>query len=198
MFFVGGFLPWHRRIRLLETVVQRRLAGEEVDHEIPVPRLHTGDEPVVAGLLPPAVGPDEVVVIRRLLRRSGGLEPRVFDRSVSGDQVEHDPDPAGMRLLAEALHVVVGSVPRRDPVEVRHVVSRIHEGGDETGIQPDCIHIQRLDVIQPVDDSRKVPDSVTVGVLKGLRINFVKHCIVEPRGRTHDISSLLKIHCSGF
>ena len=50
----------------------------------------------------------------------------------------------------------------------------------EAGIYPDCVTAELTDIVQSADNSLKIPDAVSVGVLKRLGINFIKYCIVKP------------------
>ena len=69
------------------------------------------------------------------------LEPRVLDRGVPGDEVEHDPDAALPGLRDQLDHVVVGAVPGSDREVVGDVVAGIDERRREARVEPD--HVRR-------------------------------------------------------
>jgi hypothetical protein len=54
-----------------------------------------------------------------------------------------------------------------------------HRGGIEGG-DPDRIHPEPLEMIQPADYPSQVPDAVTVGVLEGARVDLIDDASLPP------------------
>ena len=83
-------------------------------------------------------------------------------------------------FVKQALQVRIGAVSGSCLIVVRHIIACISEGGCKTGIHPDRIASQFLNIIQFFYDTLKITDTVTIGIQKRLGINFIKDCIIKP------------------
>ena len=85
-----------------------------------------------------------------------------------------------MRRVKQAHQILVGAVAGRHLFVVPHIVARILEGGIKAGVDPQCIAAQLLDIVQLFNDAGDVTDAIAVGIVEGLRINFVENCVFQP------------------
>ena len=83
-------------------------------------------------------------------------------------------------FVKQALQVRIGAVSGSCLIVVRHIIACVSEGGCKTGIHPDRITSQFLNIIQFFYDTLKITDTVTIGIQKRLGINFIKDCIIKP------------------
>ena len=83
-------------------------------------------------------------------------------------------------FVKQALQVRIGAVSGSCLIVVRHIIACVSEGGCKTGIHPDRITSQFLNIIQFFYDTLKITDTVTFGIQKRLGINFIKDCIIKP------------------
>jgi len=177
---VHRLLPGMAGLGVGEPVVECGLAGEEVDDEPTVALAQARDDPHAFRRRPDHVRPDEPVAVLVALVAGGGLEPGVLPGSVAGHQVQEDADAAAACLRKERLQVGVRAVAGRDLVVVADIVARILERGGEAGVQPQRVDAERLQVVQFRADARQVTDTIAVGIVKRLRVDFVEDGILEP------------------
>lgn len=174
---IGRLLPGS--VTLGEAEVERRLTFEEVQDIRGVAIAFPADERhriTVEG----AVGPDVPVGVGVVFGLLTSLEPRVFLARVPRYQIEQDVDAASVRLLEQTHQVAVGPVSRRDAAVVTHIVSGILEWRVEAGVDPQRVASQSRDVVQFLDDALQVPDAVTVGIVKTLRVDLVEYRGLQP------------------
>ena len=179
----GRELPGLRS--LFKAVVERGLRAEEVDHVIAVAVAHAAHPAVALGIDKDVGRPDiagGILVLPRLLRAQ---EPRVPVGRMPRHEVEQDLHAPLVRLFKETLCVLVGAVAGSDLLVVAHVVPRIHEGRLEAGIDPEGVAAQSLHIVELLDDALKIADAVGVGIVKALRIDFVKDGRFQPGGKCH-------------
>lgn len=177
----GRELPGRRP--LFETVVERGLRTEEVDHIIAVPVLHAAHPAVMFGIVEDVPRPDIAVGIFVPFGLSRFEEPGVPIGRVPGHEVEKHLHPAAVRLLEEALCILVGAVAGRDLLVVAHVIPRVHEGRFEAGVDPKRVAAEAFYIIELLDDALKVADAVTIAIVKALGIDLVKDCRFQPCGK---------------
>ena len=60
-----------------------------------------------------------------------------------------------------------------DGAVVGDVVAEVGHGGLEERRDPDCVHAQRGDVVQALDDARQVAHAITVGIEVAARVDLV-------------------------
>jgi hypothetical protein len=134
------------------------------------------------GPRPHAVRPDIPVGVFVALVPLRCLEPGMLVGGVAGDEVEHHADAEPARLGEQRAQVVIGTVARRDLVEIGDIVAGVAEGRLETRIQPDAGDAEVVQVGQFFHDAAQVADAVAVRVAERLRINFVEDRVFEPCG----------------
>jgi hypothetical protein len=78
------------------------------------------------------------------------------------------------------LEIAHGSVKRRDGMEVGDVVPVVAEGRRIEREQPQAVHTQILNIIQPVQKAPEVADAVVVSVLEGLDVQLVEDRVFVP------------------
>ena len=105
---------------------------------------------------------------------------------MSRNQIQQDLQVLFVSRLKQPYQVVVRAVALSYLVVVAHVVARVHKRRVVNGIQPYRVAAEPLNIVELFDDSVDVADPVAVGVVKALRINFIKYCVVEPfRHKVH-------------
>ena len=80
----------------------------------------------------------------------------------------------------QPFEIVVGTITGGSGIVVRYVISGVMKGRDKTGIHPNGVAAQGTNIIQPLDNSLKITDSIGIGILKRLRVNLVKNSIIQP------------------
>ena len=178
---VDGHLPG--LVRLQETVVQRRLALEEIQDIGAVALALAADKAVVPRTLKAEVSPDIPVGILVFISPLALAEPLMFFAGVSRNQVQQHTDASPVGLAKQSVQVVVGTVARSHLLIVAHVVTGVLEGRIEAGIDPKGVAAQRPDVIQLFNDAVEIANAIGVSVVEGLRIDLIKNCIIQPLGR---------------
>ena len=196
---IDRLLPRMSGIRIGETIVQRRLGlvvilvvifctGSILFHKL-ADRTGFGIRlPVPFGnillvLLADFVSPDVVVAVALVgifLHRL--QEPFVLVTGVTGHKVHNYLDPPFVRLLDQPDHVGIGSEPGIHLVVVDDVISSVHPSGLIDWIQPDGSDSDAPDVIEFRCDAVDVPDTVSVRIHVGGRIDLVEHRPVQPLG----------------
>ena len=146
--------------RVGESVVERGLAFEEVQHIGAVARGFAADERQAVGAGEPRIGPDVPVGVLVALRTAADAEPGVLLAGVAGDQVQQHVHAAAMGLVEQGDQVVVGAVARGDLEVVAHVVARVLEGRVEaTGLIHSALQPRSPDVVELGDDAGDVADA---------------------------------------
>ncbi len=98
------------------------------------------------------------------------------------DEIEDEPDSAGVALLDELVHIGDGSVGRVDRLVVRDIVAHVDLGRIVHGREPDGVDAERLDVVEALDDALDVAHAVIVAVAEGSGPDLVDDGIAEPEG----------------
>ena len=131
-------------------------------------------------LFPRAVRPYIAVRVLVSCRLHGFTKPFVVHRSMPRHQVQKHMHLTLVGLLEKLHQILIRPIAGRNGEVVLHVVPRVVEGRQKTGVQPECIAAKLLDIIQFFDNALHIPDTVSVGIVEGLRINFIKDCCVKP------------------
>jgi hypothetical protein len=108
-------------------------------------------------------------------------------------QVQKHPDSPFVSLREKPCKVIVGPVTRGGLLIIPDIIARVLKGGVETGIQPEGVAAQIPDIIQLLDDPLKIPNTVSIGIVKRLGIYFVKNRIIEPLGHKPPPLIIIKI-----
>src|SRR5690606_16803844 len=187
---VDGLPPGLVRVRAGVAEVEGGLAGEEVRQVPAGPGAGRGHEAVGGAAF--GVRPD-VPVIRGVV--GGGREPRVLVGGVTGHQVEQHPDAAAPGAVHQAGQVVVGAVAGGDGEVVGDVVAGVPEGRGEARVEPDGVHAEPLEMVEPLLDAGEVADAVAVGVREALRIDLVEDGVGQPlAGRACVMTEVRGLH----
>jgi len=94
---------------------------------------------------------------------------------VVGHEVDQHPQPAGVRRGQQPVEVGEGAEHRVDHAMIGDVVAEVdHRRGVERR-QPDRIHSEVDQVVQPAGDPGQVPDPVAAGVGEAPRIDLIDH-----------------------
>jgi hypothetical protein len=126
------------------------------------------------------VGPDVPVGpgVRAVLARLP--EPRVLDGGVVDDEVEEEAHAPRVRRGEQGLEVRHRPVLRIDASVIGDVVAGVGEGRRHDRHEPEGVHAQRLQGVEPRREPREVADSVTVRVLKRAHVDLVEHGVPVP------------------
>ena len=131
------------------------------------------------------VAPQVVVAVRRLGRPPRRLEPGMLIRGVVHHEVRDDAEAVGMGGLEEALEVGRRPVVGMDRAIVRHVVAVVAERRRKEGEEPETVHAQLLEIVEPARQPREIADPVAVAVLKGADVQLVEDGVLVPEGIAH-------------
>ena len=159
-------------VRIVE--VQVGLAGEEIvqvilpARRVPFPGSPAKHRRPVIGrrAIGQGIGPHVPVSLA-----VGAVEPRFFEIGVLvggvADHLVHDHlDATGMRLGHKAVKIVQGAEQPVHFAIVGDVIAHIGLRRLGDGRQPDAIHSQAGDVIEPPDNAGQVANAVAIAVLK--------------------------------
>ena len=99
------------------------------------------------------------------------------------DEIEDHADASSMALLDQAIEVGQGPEDGVDRRVIRHVVAAVEHGRQVDGGEPDGVDAERIwsarEMVQVVDDSLEVTDTVAVRVGEAPRVHLV-HDAVQP------------------
>ena len=84
--------------------------------------------------------------------------------------------------LEEALEVGRRPVVGMDRAIVRHVVAVVAERRRKEGEEPETVHAQLLEIVEPARQPREIADPVAVAVLKGADVQLVEDGVLVPEG----------------
>ncbi len=116
----------------------------------PVGPLRIHEDNACAGVFAVILRPDvEVPIHRARLGETGALEPRMLIRGMIDHQFRNDADAAFVGGGDEALYIRQGAVVRVDAAIVRDVVAIIQTRRRVKRQQPDGVHTQIGDIVQP-------------------------------------------------
>ena len=101
-------------------------------------------------------------------------------RRVVDHEVGHDPDPPAVGFAEKRLEVGHRAVAGGDVVVVGDVVAVVAERRRVERQQPQAVHAQVLDVVEPLRQAAEVADPVAVGVLERSHQDLVEHGGLEP------------------
>ena len=152
--------------------------GDRVPGPVRLLRVHEDDAGVPVLLVVGA--PDVPVALRRARVPAGFLEPRVLVRRVVDHEVGHDPDAPAVGFAEKRLEVRHRAVAGGDVVVVGDVVAVVAERRRVERQQPQAVHAQVLDVVEPLRQAAEVPDAVAVAVLERLDVKLVEDGVLVP------------------
>jgi len=124
------------------------------------------------------------------------------------DQIHDDLQPALMGFGEQLVHIFQCAEQRIDVLIVGDVVAVVVLRGFEDRGQPQHIHAEVGEIIEPAGDALQVADAIAVGVLEGARIDLVDHRVRPPwvrggavgtdgvgKGGTIEISHVRELLC---
>ena len=127
-----------------------------------------------------AVPPYIVIMIRIIFAFQSFLEPVMFIGGVIQYQIHDDTDAMLFGFRDQAVHIFQTSEDRVNILVVGDVVAVIILWRTINRGEPDGVNTQVFQVVQTADDSRDIADTVSVGILKTLRINLIDDCFFPP------------------
>ncbi len=128
-----------------------------------------------------AVAEDVTVAGRGAGRGGEGLpEPGVLVGGVVGDEVDDHLQPQAVGLGGQRVEVVEGAEARVDVPVVGDVVAAVGEFGGVERAEPQGVHTQCGEVVQPPGDASQVTEPVTVGVGEAAGVDLVDDGLAPP------------------
>ena len=104
----------------------------------------------------------------------------MFLAGVAGDEVKQDTDALLVGSFEEGGGVLVRAVALGDLFVVAYVVTGVFKRRVKARIDPQSVAAQALDVVQLGDNALQVADTVAVGIVEALGIDFIEYCVFEP------------------
>src|SRR3984885_12734180 len=124
--------------------------------------------------------PDVPVAFRIVARTSALHEPGMpFGRMVR-HEVENDFKTAGMHGFGQHVEILHRAKQGIDANVIRDVVTEVSHRRGKDRRQPDRVNAKRLQIRQSINNTREVADPVTIGVLKGSRVELIENAIAPP------------------
>ena len=109
---------------------------------------------------------------------------------MAGNEVEQNLDALGVGAFKEPHQILVGTVTGSDLFVIAHVVAGVHKRRVVNGIEPERVAAQLLNIVELLDDTLQIADTVAVAVVKALWIDFVKYRVIQPsRHKNHPFSN---------
>ena len=179
----------HRLLDLGVVVVEVRLVVEEampvVGARDRVPRPVGGlgvdeDDPRIRVALV-CVRPHVPVALGRVRAGAGLLEPRMVAGGVVDDHVRDHAHAALVGGVDEAAHVFDRAVVRVHRVEVGDVVAAVAQRRGVHRQQPDAVHAEPLQVLEPLRQAAEVARAVGVCVREAAQVDLVEDGPLEPQ-----------------
>ena len=102
-----------------------------------------------------------------------------------GDEVEQDPDPAGVGLHDQLVEVGERAEIGMNVAVVRHVVPPVSVRRRHRRVQPDPVDAEPLEVVEPRRQAGQVADAVAVRVREGTRIDLIEDALAPPLCARH-------------
>ena len=166
-----------------KAIVQRRLIGEKIDGNAAVSRIQsaqrTGYPFIVRRIFPNRVCPDVSAPVFIGLVCARLPKPGMLRGSMSRHQIKDNMHVADMGLLKQTYQILVRPIARRHLTIIRHIISRISERRQITGIQPEGVASQIADIVQFFDNAGDITYAVSVAVIKALRVDFIKNTLIH-------------------
>ena len=145
---------------LVETVIEGGLAFEEVQNIAAASLALTADIGKPAGAPEAEIRPDEAVGVFVFLCLLTFDKPGVLLGSMTGNQVQKDPDALLMGLFKETVKIFVSAVAGCHFFVIADVVTGVFKRGVVAGIDPESVAAKALNIIQLFDDPVKISDAV--------------------------------------
>ena len=137
--------------------------------------------PPVAGSLVILFVPDikEISILSvRIL--NGLLKPLMLIGAVIYHQIHKDVHLSFFRFCDQPVHILHGPKPRINRIIICNVISLVCKGRFIDRGKPEDICSQFLQIIKLADDSRDIPDPISVGIIKALGVYLIYHLVMPP------------------
>ena len=127
-----------------------------------------------------AVPPYVIIVIWVIFSFQRFLEPEMLVGGMIEHKIHDDADVVLFRFRNQAVHVVEAAEDRVDILIIGDIVTVIFLRGTVNRGEPDGVDAQVLQIVQMFDDTRNITDTVSVGILKSLRVDLIDDCFFPP------------------
>ena len=135
----------------------------------------------------PVAGPSVFLVgkVKKLSVRTVRIlfcrfKPGMLVGAVVDHQIHQQIHAALFCLGDQFVHIFHGAEPWIDGVIIGNVVALICQGRFIDRGKPEHIHAQFFQIIQFLNNSLKISDSVPVGIIKTFRVNLVENFVMPP------------------
>ncbi len=98
-----------------------------------------------------------------------------------------------MRSVEQLVEVGERAKDRRDVDIIGHIVAEVGHGRRKDRRQPDRVHAQPMEVVEPADDALEVARAIAVAVHKAARIDLVHDPGLPPQMLCHEACSILYV-----
>ena len=122
---------------------------------------------------------------------------------MTGNEVKKNLNSLFVSLVKKTNKVIICAVTLCNLLVVANIIACIHKRRIVNRVEPDCVAAEAFYIVKLSDDTLNVTDSVTVGVAKALRINFIENSVIKPVWHKKSFLSLfifcgciLRHHCS--
>ena len=135
-------------------------------------------------------GPPVIIIVVGIVLALAALdEPGVLVRGVVDHQIHEHAHPALVCLLEHAPEHMQVAVIRVYVHIVRDVIAPVRVGrGVERG-EPDRVHAETFEIVQPVQHAVQVADAVAVAVAEAAGPDMIHDQILVPGGKSHETPS---------
>jgi len=156
---------------------------ELLGHRVPGPVRDLGvrEDDARILVLGRVVGPYVPVPLRRAAGRGArALEPGMLVRRVVDDELRDDAETARMRLVEEPLKILDGAVLRVHRLVLGDVVAVVAERRWIERQQPQRVDVERLHVVELLNEAWKVTEAIAIAVAKRLHVQLVDDRVLVP------------------
>src|SRR5205807_329687 len=113
------------------------------------------------------------------------LKPRVLVGSVVDDELGNNAQSTFVRRVEEGAEIIKRAVVRINIEIIGNVVTVIFQGRRIKRQQPDRADTQFLEIIELLDQSAEIADTICVAVVKCLHVQLVDDRVLKPKRVGH-------------
>jgi len=110
----------------------------------------------------------------------GFLEPEVFNGCVTRDEIKQNMHTAFLGFSKEPFEVLIGTISGGNPVIISHIIAGILEWRYKTGVYPQSIDSQALEIIQFFNNPGDIPNAIIIRIVEGLGVDLIEDGFVKP------------------
>ena len=149
---------------------------------VPVPCGTAKDrQPVIGGRAVRLwIGPDVPIRLGIIAALAAFCKPRVLVRAMREHQIDHHPQTQIMRLGHQCIKVREIAEHRIDVAIVAHVITVILHWRREERRNPDRVHPERGNMLEPRGDARQIANAIAIAVLIAAWIDLIDHRPTPP------------------